>query len=510
MTQTSRFGRLAATLTVILVSVAGCSTGRPATSLAPELPSGWSAEHGVFTDPVKDVWWTTFADPNLDLLVAEALVSNRNLKAASERLEAAAAQARIAGAALVPALSASGSGARAKRNFIGFPDFSGAGDPAATPRVLSVTNSSFGVSLDLSWEIDLWGRVRAGRRAAFQDATAVAADLAAARHSIAGQTAKAWFAAIEASHQLELAEETAANFAETADRVWARYIKGLRTALDWRSAESARFGAQAAVASRRNVRDAAVRGLELLLGRYPAGTLAVTSSLPGVPPDPPVGLPSQLLARRADVAAAQSRLSAMFSRSQQARAALLPSFSLTGSVGGSSEELSDLLDGNFGVWQIAGGLVQPIFQGGRLRAAVDLADARRAEAAALYADMVLLAAADVEQALFQERTLADRQRTLDLAAVHSRAAAVLAEDRYFAGLEEYATLLASQRTAADASSRALAARWGRLDGRVNLHLALGGGFAELGDVKSPVAAPSRGADALSETTAATTPSEETQ
>jgi outer membrane protein TolC len=190
----------------------------------------------------------------------------------------------------------------------------------------------------------------------------------------------------------------------------------------------------------------------------------------------PAGLPVELLTRRPDLVMAERRLAAAGARVSEARAALFPRIALTGSSGRASEEIEDLLDSAFGVWSIAGNLAQPIFQGGALRAAVDLASAEQVEAAAAYAGAALQSYKEVETLLAAESLLSEREKHLAAAAEQSRAALALATQRYTTGLESYVTLLASQRNLLTAESEHIAVRRARLDARVDLYLALGGGF----------------------------------
>jgi outer membrane protein TolC len=190
----------------------------------------------------------------------------------------------------------------------------------------------------------------------------------------------------------------------------------------------------------------------------------------------PAGVPAALLVRRPDLAAAERRLAAAGRDVESAEAARLPRISLTGSAGRQSQELEDLLDNDFTVWSLAAGLVQPIVQGGRLAAAVDLAEARRAEALAAWRAAALAAFAEVEQALAAEGFLAERVAALEEASEQAAAALALALDRWQAGLADYLTVLESERQALDARVQLLAARRERLEARVDLHLALGGGF----------------------------------
>ena len=415
-------------------------------------------------------WWRSFGAPALAAAVEEGLANNRDLAVAAARLRQAEARARIAGADLVPQVGLGLAGSRARRNFIGFPI------PGSEQQVLSTIASSVGVSLDVSWEADLWGRLGAGRNAVVADAGAARWQLEGARLSLAGQIAKAWFATVEARDQLQLARQSLNSRQATREKIRRRYEAGLRPALDLRLALSSEQGSAAQVAARERQLDSSLRQLEILLGRYPAaqaGAEALPSSLPPVAP----GLPSELVARRPDLLAAEERLAAAGFRVREARRALYPRLTLTGSSGTTSEDLKDLLDGDFAVWSVAAGLLQPIFQGGRLRAAVELAEAGADEALAAYAQRVLVAFAEVESTLAAEGFLARQGESLEAAVGQARAAVRLADERYVAGIGDVLEVLESERGAVDARSRLLEVRRLQLAARVDLHLALGGGFA---------------------------------
>ena len=441
----------------------------PALDLAQ--PAQWTA--GAAEDVVADRWWRDMGTAHLDSLVALALAHNYDLKAAGARLAQAQAQARAAGAPLWPQLGANAHGARRKQNFVGLPI--PGGDP---DRVLTSKSTSFGVDLTGSWEADLWGRLRAGAQAALADAAGAAADFRAARLSLAAQTARAYFAAVEAGNQVELAHATVKNYRLSAEQIEDRYRRGLRSSLDVRLGRSSLAAAEAIFAQRRQQRDAALRQLELLLGRYPSARIAVGDELPAVGGPVPAGLPAQLVGRRPDLVAAERRLAAADRRLAQARRALLPRISLTASAGRSSSALSDLLDGDFSVWNLVGNIAQPLLQGGRLRAGVEQAASAAEQALFAYAQRALRAYGEVETQLRAEGWLAAQERALAAAATEATAARVLAEERYARGLADLIVLLEAQRRAFDAESRLLSVRRQRLDARVGLHLALGGGFGE--------------------------------
>jgi len=396
-------------------------------------PTSWAAAEAD-SDAPRDEWWKDLNDPLLPALIDLAIERNWNLQTAAARVQRAAAQARIAGADLKPTVNSSLSRLRQKQNFAGSSIGEILGLPPGT--VPSFTTTSTGLSLDTSWEVDLWGRLRAG-----------------AKLSLAGQTAKTWFAVTEAQQQVQLAGDSAESFRTVAEQL----------------------------AARREQLDRAMRQLEILLGRYPGGSLLENfkpGNLPLLPGAVPAGLPAELIARRPDLVAAERRLAAADQMLVQARRSLYPRLNLTGSAGYATKEFSDLLDGDFGVWSLVAGIAQPIFQGGRLRAGVDAAEATSHEALAGYANAVLRAYAEVESALAAERHLIEREIHLANSAEQLVAARRLAEERYRSGLGDYLTVLESQTRALTAQIELINARRSLLDNRIDLHMALGGGFEE--------------------------------
>jgi len=466
----------------------GCASvpkvAQPDLDVAP--PEQWTGA-SLAEGRVDPTWWESFGSPELNETIQTALERNWDLRAAVARVRQAEAQARIAGADLKPQLGATLDGARARRNFIGLPI------PGAPPGgVLSTTSTTLGLSLSLSWEIDLWGRLGARAGAAVADYQAAQTDLAGAHLSLAGQVAKTWFATAAAAQQVELARAQVESFQTTARQVRGRYDRGIRPALDLRLALANLEGAEASLRLREELLDAAIRQLETLLGRYPGRQVETPTALPDTPPAVPGELPADLVARRPDLAAAERRLAAAGARVRAAKKDLYPRLSLTASGGTSSAELKDLVSGDFGVWSLAGNLLQPIFQGGRLRAAVKLAEGAADERLAGYASAALNAYLEVETTLRAETLLAEREAHLAEAARQSRAAERLADERYRAGLDTFITVLESQRRAFQAETEWLLARQERLANRVDLFLALGGGFERDAETGGPKVAVGRG------------------
>jgi NodT family efflux transporter outer membrane factor (OMF) lipoprotein len=460
-----------AALATAALACGACGAPPPAeVALSMTPPAQWSAAAapGQAGERIGEQWWLGFGDERLAACVAQALANNRDLMAATARMAAAIEQANIAGATLLPVLDAAFDATRARRVFVGFP-FSGS--------VPSVTSTTYGLSLNLTWEVDLWGRLRSAEAAALAEAQAAGADLAGVELSLIGQTMKAYFATVEARQQLALAEATVASVRATTEDVRDRFRRGVRPALDAWQAETQLAQAEANVSLRRQVLQAAVRQLEILLGDYPRGMHEGAGVLAATLPEVPAGLPSELLGRRPDLAAAERRLAAAGCRVDAARAALYPRIALTASGGTTSADLEDIVDGDFSVWSLGANLLQPLFRGGELRAEVRRNEALAAEAVASYASAVLVAFAEVEISLADAALLVDQERAAIAAAQSAAAARDLARERYQLGLTDFLAVTDGQRQAFTTESARIALLRQRLDNRIDLFLALGGGFA---------------------------------
>jgi len=454
---------LAATSVLIL---SGCVTTRPVEAPI-GVPPGWSTSSPVYSGPVSsDGWLKDISSKELPPLVHEAQEHNFDLKAAAARMRAARSRQVIEGADR-------------------FPQVQGIQDSSRNLRVdqddLRQRANDFDLALNLSWEIDLWGRLRDFADAAGEEANATESDFRAARLSLAGNTAKAWFNAIETELQVRLANETLTSFKSNLDIIQRAFNAGVDepggdNALDLRLARANVAGAENQVALSGRNRDASARALETLLGRYPSNAIDITSDLPPIRRRVPTGLPSELLLRRPDLIAAERRLAAAGLRISAARKAFLPAFRLTARGGTNSSDFSELLDPDRLVANLVGGITQPITEGGRLRGTVELTQAERDELLQLYAQAALEAFREVETTLAAERYLASQETALITASSESEAAERLAVDQYGRGLVDIITVLDSQRRAFNSKSALIAIRNERLQNRVDLYLALGGDF----------------------------------
>lgn len=446
---------------------------RPALDVPPKFSSS-SEDVDAAQLTFSTDWLDDFSEAEgLRNVVSQSLESNLDVLEATARLKEARSFARAELGKMLPSLQASGRGSRTRFNTEAIADPQTGITPDQTIKIL---NNDFSLTGELSWEVDLVGRLNQGRRAAFKDLKAGEADLEAMRLSIAGRTAQAWFSWVEAGQQVALAEKSAASFARVADTVQRRYDRGVSRSLDLRLAQSNSASAASLLADRRIQYKNATTQLNLLLGRFPGEAIDPVAHLPNLNSPTPVAIPSAVLARRPDLSAAQARLVAADLRESVAWRRMLPNLQVTGRAGYSGGDLETFVDPERLIWSIAGGLVQPLFNGGQLLANARAAEARGDAAYARYVKSVLTAFKEVEDAQFADEMLNERVRHLETAARAADAAEKTATDQYSRGLSTMIELLEAQRRSFNANSSLLEAKRRLLSNRVGLYLALGGKF----------------------------------
>lgn len=468
------WNKRAASAAIALLLAGGCAAPRdepPAIGIA--IPPDFVAADTA-TEPADERWWTRFGDARLDAFVDRAVADSPAIGQAIARVRQARARADIAGADRLPQADLAFSATRRRLSLDSLGIVVPGEETGDGPWAYTI--ETYDLSANVSWEIDLWGRLSAQSAAAQAEFLSSEANLRSARQAVAARTARLYFALVEAGQQAELARRTAANHAETARQIANRVEAGAAQPLDGQLAAANLHAANAGLEQRRETLARLSREFDILLRDYPDGEVEAAAQLPPVPPEPAAGVPAELLARRPDVAAALLDLRAAGFRLTAAERSFLPGIVLTGSAGTSAMELSDLFDPDFFIWSIAGRLLQPVFQGGRLRAQFELRAGERDEALRAYADTVLTALAEVETALAVETFLAGQERELAAASATAQRAVEISRNRYEVGKEPLLTLLESQRRALDARSALLAVHRLRLANRVDLHLALGGGF----------------------------------
>jgi outer membrane protein, multidrug efflux system len=449
--------------TGLMVSlVAGCVLRKPPDAAAiqeqalstAQIPPQWTAG-GAGLGSVSDNWLVTFGDDQLSAAVIEAIAHNADLRAGAARVEQAQLYAKLAGAKLYPSvdLLARGGG-----------KLSGDGS-GLQGGVLTVT-----------WEVDLWGRVRYGRAASAAQASSAEADFEYARQSIAALVAKSWFLAIEAGLQIEAARETVRASEELVRLAEDRTRIGVANQEDVFVARGAVGTYRDAVRQLELAREQAIRALEVLLGRYPSAAATTTPQLPGFPGEVPAGLPSELLERRPDVVAAERRVAIAFNRIREAKAARLPAIALTTGVSSISSELFVLKDRDNPVWNLGANLLMPIFRGGALKTQVEIRTAEQKEAIAEYASVGLRAFGEVEGALAAEIAAREREQILTQALSDNQQALTIVQTQFKVGSTDLRYVEQRQVALGATRSALIQMQAEQRVQRVNLHLALGGSF----------------------------------
>lgn len=444
----------------LFLSLAGCALQGPATRPELAMPPAWTTPVAATAVP-EGSWWRSFgAAPLLDL-IDEALAANPDLAQTAERVVQAELQLRSAGTSLFPTVGA-GAGTSGRRS-----------DGGQGPSTRSESTSA---SLSVSYEVDLWGRLAAGRRSARAGVEASRFDLDSARLSLAAGVAQAWFQALALRVRLDLARDNLALAERLLGIVEVRYRNGAASALDLSRQRTTVLSQRAALLPLQEQLRQTEGALALLLGRPPQGFAVPEAdfnalALPEVTP----GLPSGLLARRPDLAAAEARLAAADADVDAARAALLPSFELSGSAGLASTALLSLSN-PVGTATLAASIAHTLFDGGRRQVQVELTESQRRQLVEGYRAAVLSALQEVEVALTQSARFREQELVQQGLVDEARRALALAERRYREGVDDLATLLDAQRTLFTVQDNRVQTRLARLGASLDLFKALGGGW----------------------------------
>lgn len=457
----------AVTLSLIFL-LGGCVTKSPPSQvdkLPVQSPGSFVSDHDRAPFWNKG-WVQDIQDPILPRIIEEALSHNYNLVAAEGRLEAARATAVIQGSGRYPSLNLSTTGNRAQRNNTG------------GVVITSNQSNSFALTGRTNWELDIWGAVRDQASAGLADYQASLEDYRAARFSIAAQVARSWYRAISAEMQLDIARESLETFESNLEIVEENFKRGIARALDLHLMRANVASSKSSYEQELRDWEFSRRILEILLGRYPVNEIQIAKEFPTIKSSIPVGLPDDLLNRRPDVRAAERRLAADSMNVKAAKKARLPGLNLNASFGTATREVDRLLDDRFKVWSYGYNLNLPIFQGGRLRATENRVLAVYKQSLANYAQTVLNAFEEVETALADEDSLIRDEEALRVTVTEYDAAVDLAWEQYNRGLVDIITVLDSQRRAFNAMRSLINISNQRIQSRIGLYLALGGGFVE--------------------------------
>ena len=414
---------------------------------------------------MRGEWWKIFGDSALDELEARALAANQDLRAAASRVEQARTAAGLARSNYWPQIAATGFVTRERTS-------------ETTENVFrDQLTTTYRAPLSVSWELDLFGRVRHLTASARADAEATEAVFESVRLALTSDVAASYFTLRSIDRELALLKDTVALRQRALQLVTARLRIGTAADLDVARAESELATTEAEAAALANRRSALQNSLAVLLGAPAAEfQLDPVSTVTVTPPDIPPDLPASLLERRPDIAAAERALAAANERIGVAKAAFFPAISLTGAAGFASAELDSLFKADSRAWFIGPSLYLPIFQGGRNRANLARSRAAYDESVATFRQRVLVAFREVQDALTATRNLSEQSAAQERALTAARRAATLAQTRYDAGYVSYLEVIDTQRTALalERASTQLAAL--RLNTSVAFIKAVGGGW----------------------------------
>lgn len=456
----------------LLLLLAGCSLApdyAPPTVAVPaaykEAPAGWTAATPLDAAP-RGAWWTLFADPVLESLESRIEGASPTLAAAVARYNAARAAAGEAAADLYPTVTASADAVR-ERTSARRPGANAAG---------RFTDATAGPSL--SYELDLWGRVRNSVHAARAEAEASAADLAAVRLSLQASLADAYFRLRGLDAEAALLRETVDAYSKALELTQARHEGGASSGLDVSRAQTLLSDARAQISDVANRRAATEHQIAALVGAVPSAlSIAPVDTGVGSPPPVPAEAPALLVQRRPDVAAAERRIAAANAQIGVARAAFFPDLTL-GLAGGFESSHGSLLSAPAGFWALGPlSAALDLFDGGRRQARVRISRAQYDEAAANYRETALTAFRDVEDSLAAARLLAAEAADQNSAAAAAARTSDLALTRYREGAADYLEVVTAQTAALDAERAAIAVQTQRMQTAVALVRAFGGDYS---------------------------------
>lgn len=425
------------------------------------IPERWQQrhwQHQGFTspavlqpEPIRRSLLTLFAVPSLEKVVKQALAYNIDIATAALRMEEAGLTVKSTQAEQLPRVNGTLGRTRSRS-----------------------ADSVYNAGLDVSWELDLWGRLRQQTRAQKAVAQARRDDYQQTRDSIAAQTMQLWFNIVVAQQQLQLQQARVASLEATQASIQQRYLSGLKTITDLDSARTRLAQSRAARFQTQSNVESLKRRLQILLGEYPDAAMMVGHTLPSNLPALDAGVPAEVLSRRPDLRAAWQAVLEADANTRVSYSAMFPRISLTGSLGHQSQDFSQLMSSSSS-WNIATNLAAPLFNAGRLRNQYQTTQKRAVRAYLNYQKVSLSAFLEVENALFQEGSLQQQEIALQQAFEHAKYAYQGAEQDYRDGVIDVLGLLSAQQSMFDIESSLIALRNARIQNRITLGLALGVG-----------------------------------
>lgn len=459
----SRFKKYVTVFSVVLLLVSCTSAPRDQANIAIDeriaIPEHWQQQG--FTspavlqpEPIRCGLLNLFAVPSLEQVVNQALANNIDIATAALRMEEAGLTVKSTRSEQLPSVNGTLGRTRSSAD--------------------SVHTTTYSTGLDVSWELDLWSRLRQQTRAQKAVAQARRDNYQQTRDSIAAQTMQLWFNIVVAQQQLQLQQARVASLEATQASIQQRYLSGLNTITDLDSARTRLAQSRAAQFESQTNVESLKRRLQILLGEYPDAAMMVGHTLPANLPALDAGVPAEMLSRRPDLRAAWQAVLEADANTRVSYSAMFPRISLTGSLGRQSQGFSKLMSSGSS-WNIATNLIAPLFNAGRLRNQYRTTQKRAERAYLNYQRVSLTAFLEVENALSQEGSLQQREMALQRALEHAKYTYQGAERDYRDGAIDALGLLSAQQSMFDIESSLIALRNARIQNRITLGLALGVG-----------------------------------
>ncbi|MEM8845183.1 MAG: efflux transporter outer membrane subunit [Pseudomonadota bacterium] len=448
---------------IVLLIIQACALGPEYTRPEFDVPNEFVGSDAQQTSFANLEWWNLFQDTQLQDLINTALEENKDLNIALSRIEEARKLVTVVRADQFPTVDANGSVGRGRQSREILPG--------------ADTDDNYLATLDLAYEVDVWGKLRRATQAQLAELLATEAVYKTITISLIAEVASTYFLLLDLDNQLIISQETLDSRQESLEIMEARFSKGTIPELDLNQAQIEKADAEISTTILQRQIVQTENGLRILLGRNP-GPVKRGKNLTQqtFPPDIPTGLPSELLQRRPDLISAEEQLKAQTARIGVAEALRYPSFSLTGQFGYESTELSDLNSSDARTWNLFGGVLFPIFNAGRLSAQVEIEIEKMKQAQLLYEQTFQQALREVENALIAIRTFRQEYELNEQQLVAAKNAARLSRARYDGGVVDYLEVLDSERTLFRVELSESEALQQYINAVVDLYQALGGGW----------------------------------
>jgi multidrug efflux system outer membrane protein len=420
------------------------------------LPQNWHNSTQALA--VEHNWLSQLDNPQVQQLVKKALAANHQFAMQAYALEIAEQQLIVTGSQLWPELDLAFRSGRTKDN-----------------QTDSYANSN-SVNLNLSYEVDIWGKLSDADRISNYNYLAQKSSFEQYKQQLIVNVVTTWFSVIEAEKLLTLYRSRVENSQQNLAIIEASYSSGLTPALDVYLTRNDLNNELTRVSEQETVKTKLIRQLERLIGEYPKGELLVNANLPLLTSDIPVGLPSELISRKPALKASWYQLLSQDAGLAYAHKQRFPSIVLSGSLGDSTADIGDLLSGPSLAWSLLSSVSAPIFNAGRLKANEEKARLELKQGEQFYLDTLYGAFSDVENAITTEKSLKQRYYTMLAAQENAKIAATLSFEQYQSGLVSYTTVLDAQKRSFEAQTTLIKIKNQLIANRINLHFSLGGDF----------------------------------